>query len=290
MSGRKAARPANHKVRKSRASVSSAKSRRRPTNTPKQEHAESASQQVRVRTADEIANEQTVEQLALRAWAARVADKVLSGMSSLMDELIQSHLLDDDDEEADEGWLDDHAKREKKLLDEAITEALVEYPDFTAINDLPPHPDADIAHDAEQLKASLAKCAIGATEFKHKFSRTQLERMVKRDLKARFKTNPQYSEHVRADVPGSDVKKYGSRGRTSSKGTFIKAAEYESGGGLLALFTGGWMRVAKDRIDPTAWSHAFGLQRKTERQRWRHHFKVTERNGKESDFEFRGKA
>jgi hypothetical protein len=40
MSGRKTARPANHKVRKSRASVSSAKSRRRPTNTPKQEHPE----------------------------------------------------------------------------------------------------------------------------------------------------------------------------------------------------------------------------------------------------------
>jgi hypothetical protein len=27
-------------------------------------------------------------------------------MSALIDELLQSHLLDDDDEEADEGWLD----------------------------------------------------------------------------------------------------------------------------------------------------------------------------------------
>jgi hypothetical protein len=281
MSGRKAARPANHKVRKSRASVSS---RRRPTNTPKQEHPESASQQVRVRTADEIANEQTAEQLALRVWAAMVANKVLSGMSALMDELIQSHLLDDDDEEADEGWLDDHAKREKKLLDEAITEALVEYPDFTAINDLPPHPDPDIAHDAEQLKDALVKCAIGTTEFKHKFSRAQLERMVKRDLKVRFEKDPKFSTHVREDVPGSDIKAYGSRGRTSSKGTFVKASAYESGGGLAALFTGGWIRVAKDRIDPMAWSHQFGFQRKTERQNWRH-FRVTERNGHESLFE-----
>src|SRR5262245_18870799 len=68
---------------------------------------------LRPRTAEDIANEQTAEQLALRIWAAMVAQKVLSGMTAVMDELIQSHLLDDDDEEADEGWLDDHHKREK---------------------------------------------------------------------------------------------------------------------------------------------------------------------------------
>jgi hypothetical protein len=63
---------------------------------------------VRVRTAEEIANGQTVEQLALRIWAAIVAEKALSGMSALMDELLESHLLKDDDEEGDdEGWLDD---------------------------------------------------------------------------------------------------------------------------------------------------------------------------------------
>jgi hypothetical protein len=90
---------------------------------------------------------------------------------------------------------------------------------------------------------------------------------------------------VREDVPGSDVKAYGSRGRTSSKGTFAKAANYEAGGGLAALLTGGWMRVAKDRIDPVAWSHQFGVQRKTEGQSWRHHFMITERNGHQSDFQ-----
>jgi hypothetical protein len=67
------------------------------------------------RTADDIANELTAEQLALRIWAAIVAQMVLNGMSALMDELIESHLLDDDDEEADEDWLDDHHKREKKF-------------------------------------------------------------------------------------------------------------------------------------------------------------------------------
>src|SRR5262245_3414482 len=58
-----------------------------------------ASRHLRPRTAEEIANEQTAEQLALRIWAAMVAQTVLSGMSALMDELVQSHMLDDDDEE-----------------------------------------------------------------------------------------------------------------------------------------------------------------------------------------------
>ena len=109
--------------------------------------------------------------------------------------------------------------------------------------------------------------------------------MIKRDLKKRFKKDPKYGEHLREDVPGLDVKKYGNRGCTSSKGTFAKAADYESGGGLAALFTGGCMRVAKDRIDPVAWSHQFGFQRKTDRQSWRHHFLITERNNKQSAFE-----
>ena len=156
--------------------------------------AKQSSRHLRPRTAEDIANEQTAEQLALRIWAAMVAQKVLSGMSALMDELIQSHMLDDDDEEADEGWLDDHHKREKKILDEAITDGLDKYPDFNAINNLPPNSDPDIARDAGQLKDVLTKCAIGATEFKGKFPRAQLERMVKRDLKTRFEKDPKYSE------------------------------------------------------------------------------------------------
>jgi hypothetical protein len=150
---------------------------------------------------------------------------------------------------------------------------------------LPPNSDSDIARDAEQLNDVLKKCAIGATEFKKKFSRSQLERMVKRDLKKRFKNDPKYSEHVREDVPGLNVKTYGSRGRTSSKGTFAKGADYDGGGGLVALFTGGWLRVAKDRIDPVAWSHQFGFQRKSNWQNWWHHFLITERNGHQSHFE-----
>jgi putative DNA primase/helicase len=287
MARRKAVRPASLKIRKPRASVSSAESRQRKastTNTPKREHAESASQEVRRRTADEIAREQAVEQLALRIWAAKVGKQVLKDMSALMDELLQSHLLDDDDEEADEGWLDDQRKREKKLLDEAIADGLDKYPDINAINNLPVNSDPDIAGDAEQLKTILATCAIGATKFNDKFSGAQLERMVKRDLETRFKKDPKYSAYVRDDVPGSDVKEYGSRGRTSSKGTFVRVSDYEAGGGLDTLLTGGWLRVAKDRIDPLAWSHQFGFERKTECQSWWHHFQITERNGNRSSF------
>jgi hypothetical protein len=76
-----------------------------PIPAGKRERAQSSPRQVRPRTPAEIANEQTAEQLALRIWAAMVGEKVLSGMSALMDELLQSHLLDDDDEEGDdEGW------------------------------------------------------------------------------------------------------------------------------------------------------------------------------------------
>jgi hypothetical protein len=239
---------------------------------------------VRVRTADEIANAETAEQLALRIWVAMICAKILDSMSALIDELLQSHLLDDDDEEGDESWLDDHRKREKKLLDEAIADALDEYPDISAINNLPESPDPDIARDAEQLKTVLAACAIGATKFKEKFSRAQLEYKIKRDLKKLFQKNPKYSEHVREDVPGAYVKKFGSRGRTSSKGTFVKTSNYEDGGGLDTMLTGGWQRVAKDRIDPVAWSYEYGFQRKTERQNWWHHFIITERNGHQSLF------
>src|SRR5262249_29793752 len=156
---------------------------------------------LQARTPEDIANEQTAEALALRLWAAMVVDKVLSGMSALFDELVQfqSHLLDDDDEEVDESWLDDHAKREKKLLDEGITEAFVEYPDINAINNLPPSSDQNIAWDADQLRDVLTKCAIGAVQFKAKFPRAHLERMVKRDLKTRFEKDPKHREHVRKD-------------------------------------------------------------------------------------------
>ncbi len=289
MARRKAARPANHKVRKPRALVSSAKSRRRKatsTTAPTQEHAvaQQSARQLRFRTANDIVNEQTAEQLALRIWAATVGEKVLKDMSALMDELLQSHLLDDDDEEGDEGWLDDQHKQEKKLLNEAIADGLEKYPDIAVVNNLPVNSDPDIARDAEQLKTVLTTCAIGATRFNDKFSRAQLERMVKRDLEARFKKDPKYSAHVRADVPGSDVKEYGSHGRTSNKGTFVKVSVYEAGGGLDTLLTGGWLRVAKDRIDPVAWSHQYGFERKTESQSWWHHFQITERNGNRSSF------
>ena len=114
----------------------SAARRRQATSTtaPTQEHAaaQQPARQLRSRTAEDIANEQTADQLALRILAATVGEKVLKDMSALMDELLQSHLLDDDDEEGDEGWLDDQHERGKKLLNEAIADVLDKYPDIAA--------------------------------------------------------------------------------------------------------------------------------------------------------------
>jgi putative DNA primase/helicase len=270
--------------RKKKGSSKQSKSKQSKSKQPKHQ-AVVPTQQLRARTAEDIANEQTAEQLALRIWAAMVGTKVLKDMSALMDELLQSHLVDDDDEESDEGWLDDQHKKEKKQFDEAIAAGLDKYPSIAAVRFLPINFDPKIVLAAEQLRAVLEVCPIGATKFSDRFPRAQLERMVRRDVMDRLKNDPKYSEHVCGDVPGTDIKTYGSRGRTSSKGTFTKALDFEAGGWLDTLLTGGWMRVAKDRIDPMAWSHQYGLQRKTQRQSWRHHFTITERNGHQSPFE-----
>src|SRR5262249_44263639 len=111
--------------------------------------------------------------------------------------------------------------------------------------------------------------------------RAHLERAIKHDIEKRLKRNSKFSTHVRDDVPGTNVKKYGSRWRTSSRGTFAKTIAYEDGGGLDALFTGGYTRIAKDRIDPAARSYLYGLPRKSERQIWVHHFSITEYSGKQ---------
>jgi hypothetical protein len=163
--------------------------------------AESNGQQVQPATAEDMRNQQTILQLALRICAATVAERVLGEMAALVDELLESHLLDDDDEEGDENWLDDHHKREKKLLDEAITDAVDKYPDIDAVNNLPPSSDPKIARDAEQLKDALTRCPIGATELKEKFSQSQLKRMVKRDLKRRFEEDPKYGRYQPSENP-----------------------------------------------------------------------------------------
>jgi len=111
-----------------------------------------ATTQLQVRTAEQIAAEQTVERLAVRIWVALVAQKILGDMSTMLDALIDSHLFTDSDEEADEGWLDDRHKREKEILDGAIAEALDAYPDIAAIADIPDSSDASIAGDIKQLK------------------------------------------------------------------------------------------------------------------------------------------
>jgi hypothetical protein len=209
-----------------------------------------------------------------------------------MDELLEIRRLDDDDEEADEegsdkSRLDDRHKREKELLDKAIADALDKYPDINAVNDVADNLPSDIAQDirpvAEQLRDKLKECPIGATKLKDRFSQSQIENRVKREIERQFKKNPKFSEHIR--IPGTDIKKYSSWGRTSSKGTFVKGAGYLNGGGFAALFSGGWVRVCKDRIDPVARSYRFGFERKSGQQAWWYHYIITERDGKQSRLE-----
>ena len=183
-------------------------------------------------------------------------------MSAILGELLQAHLLDDDDEEADDGQRDDHHEREKKLLDEAITAGLDSYPSFEAVNNLPLNSEPDIARVAARLRDALTKCLIGAIEFEERFPAGAARGWSIRHHGV-LQEDRKYSRHLRDAVPGLDINKYDSRGRTTSKGSFVRSSSYESDGGLDALFTGGWLRVAKDRIDPEALSYRFGYPRRS---------------------------
>jgi Domain of unknown function (DUF927) len=248
----------------------------------------------RARTADELKAEDIGASLAIRMFAARIAPTVLTDTAALAGEVLHDgHLLDDgDDEEVDDDRLSKRNERAREILDEGITAALEGdeegYPTFSAVAD----PNKPMPDDFEpQVGIELRKIIeqhqyIGGLRFDDKFSREQIQWMVRSRIKKLLKENPKYSEHIREEVPGSDVKNYGARGRTSSKGTFAKSEDYESGGGLEALFTGGWMRVAKHRIDPYAWSHEHGEGgRISERRRWAQVFTVTERDGRKSTLE-----
>src|SRR6187401_1219837 len=76
-----------------------ARTKRAPVTTgnhvpePAADPAKESSRHLRLRTAEEITNEQTAEQLALRTLVKIVGQKVLSCMSAFMDELIESRFL-----------------------------------------------------------------------------------------------------------------------------------------------------------------------------------------------------
>ena len=66
------------------------RAKRAPVHVPERavDPTKQPSRHLRPRTAEDIGNEETAVRLALRIWAARVGQKLLSGMSALMDELI----------------------------------------------------------------------------------------------------------------------------------------------------------------------------------------------------------
>jgi hypothetical protein len=157
-----------------------------PPSAEEHAKAETKARQVRPATAEDITNQQTAEQLAVRIWAAVVSIKVLDSMAALFDELIHGkYLIDDDDEEGDESWVDDQCKRERKVLDEGIKWGLDNYANIDAINRLPLSDlPKDLVTHAEQLSAVLKECAIGATRFEQK-PHEQLARLVRIDLRER---------------------------------------------------------------------------------------------------------
>jgi hypothetical protein len=236
-------------------------------------------------TREERDRAETIEKLALRIWVAIVAEKTLDEMSKLFDELIDDdpYLDADDDEEKGEGedWVGDHRRHEAELLEKGIDRGLEKYPNFDAINAAPK--PAELKEDAEKLAEEMMKAAIGGEKFEDKFSREALQRLVRSGLKELFKKNEKYTKHVRNELPGKDSKMYGSKRCTTSKGTFVKAPEeFVNGGGLGMLLSGGWIRVARDRVDPYALSHEYSPQRKTSRKNWRRVYRITEKDGRSS--------
>jgi hypothetical protein len=249
------------------------------------------------KSSEDITRDETIARNMLYVWAAVVAVKSLDGLFALASELLahdQLEQLDEEEQKAD--WASNHDNRTTKLLEDAFASGIKDYPNFAAIHELlrantDPNRDLlarvtsvkaqnDIPGRVEQLIKNLNEHpepeAIGQNQFEDKFSRDQMHKMVRREIEQRFKASKEYAKSVHDEVPGTDIKQYGNTGRTSTLGTFASTQSFEDGGGLIALFSGGWRRIAKDRIDPEAWSHLHGREDKNDIQSWRHHFIITD--------------
>ncbi len=196
------------------------------------------------KTTEDYAREETDAKRALKTWAELVAKAILADVSEIADEILDRlALTDNDDEEEDDGANKRADKQWEELVDDAVENGLKTTPEINGIN------------------------------IRSKFTPNVLANRVRAAVKALLKENPNYAGRIRQDVPGKDVKKFGRHYRVSSLGVFTDNSTERTG--LAAFFSGGWVRIAKDRIEPTAWSYELG----TERQNWRHHFKVTDRDG-----------
>jgi uncharacterized protein (DUF927 family) len=212
------------------------------------------------KTAEQHAAQETVEKHALFKWVDKVAEKVLSEMAAIAEEILDRMKLDDfDDEEEDD--VNEQKEREDNLIEKGVADGLKDHPEIAG---------AEIGHPE-----------ITGIKIQGKYKPKVLAKFVRKAVAELFKSDPTFGERIRKDVPGGNVKRYGGY-RVSSLGVFGPLEDFEHGGGLTSLFSGGWKRIAKDRIDPVAWSHEFGPERKTETKNWLLHFVVTERNGSQS--------
>ena len=74
----------------------------------------------------------------------------------------------------------------------------------------------------------------------------------------------------RSEIPGTDIRSYGTTFKTSSTGVWAAVKLHN----ISALLQGGYIRIAKSRIDPLAWSYLLGKERKD----WRYHYELTDRD------------
>jgi len=213
------------------------------------------------KTAEQHSAEETVEKLALFKWADKVAEKILSEMSAIAEEILDRMKLDDRDDEEEHDFTKEQKEREDDLIEKGVADGLKDHPKIAG---------AEIGH-----------LEIAEINIKGKYPPKVLAKRVRKAVAELFKSDPTFGERIRKDVPGENVKRYGGY-RVSSLGVFAPLEDFEHGGVLTSLFSGGWKRIAKDRIDPVAWSHEFGPERKTETKNWLLHFVVTERNGSQS--------
>ena len=206
------------------------------------------------KTAEQHSAEETVEKLALFKWADQVAEKILSEMSAIAEEILDRMKLDDRDDEEEDDFANEQKEREDDLIGKGVADGLKDYPKIAG---------AEIDHPE-----------IAAIKIKGKYIPKVLAKRVRKAVAEKFNSDPKFAERIRKDVPGENVKRYG-RFRVSSLGVFARSDDFERRGGLTAFFTGGWKRIAKTRIDPVAWSYEFGSERKT----WRQHFIIMDKDG-----------
>jgi putative DNA primase/helicase len=192
------------------------------------------------KSAEDYAREETAAKRALNAWVELVAKGILRDVSEIADEILDRLTLSDvDDEEEDDDANERADARWEELIDDAILNAAPE---------------------------------INGVNIRAKFTPKVLANRVRAAVKALLAENPNYAGRIRQDVPGKNVRKFGRHYRVSSLGVFTDNSVDRTG--LTAFFSGGWVRIAKDRIEPVAWSYQLG----NERRNWRYHFEVTDRD------------